>query len=186
MKKLMIAVMATACAVAVNAASFDWSTSTTGKVFLPGSTTTYLASGTAYIFDSAAYTQQAVLTAFAETGVDFSKSLGNKAVSDGKISATKGEAFTWGSAGDTLNAYVAIVNGDNIFISDIVSGDASDVGYTSLSFKLKDQSQAALSTSTSFSAGGWYTAAAAPVPEPTSGLLMLLGMAGLALRRRRA
>ncbi len=32
-------------------------------------------------------------------------------------------------------------------------------------------------------AGGWATVA---VPEPTSGLLMLLGMAGLALRRRRA
>ena len=32
-------------------------------------------------------------------------------------------------------------------------------------------------------AGAWTTAA---VPEPTSGLLMLLGIAGLALRRRRA
>lgn len=32
----------------------------------------------------------------------------------------------------------------------------------------------------------WSSAATSTVPEPTSGLLMLLGMAGLALRRRRA
>ena len=32
-------------------------------------------------------------------------------------------------------------------------------------------------------AGAW---ASASVPEPTSGLLMLVGLAGLALRRRRA
>ena len=34
--------------------------------------------------------------------------------------------------------------------------------------------------------GGWTVSGGAAVPEPTSGLLMLLGMAGLALRRRRA
>jgi len=32
----------------------------------------------------------------------------------------------------------------------------------------------------------WTPVGGSPVPEPTSGLLMLLGMAGLALRRRRA
>ena len=35
--------------------------------------------------------------------------------------------------------------------------------------------------SAGYTGAGWYTA----VPEPTSGLLMLLGMAGLALRRGR-
>ena len=32
----------------------------------------------------------------------------------------------------------------------------------------------------------WTPVGGSPVPEPTSGLLMILGMAGLALRRRRA
>ena len=43
------------------------------------------------------------------------------------------------------------------------------------------------STGASFSAGAAMTTAVGGlIPEPTSGLLMLLGVAGLALRRRRA
>lgn len=42
---------------------------------------------------------------------------------------------------------------------------------------------AKFSVAGNFSGATWQTAA---VPEPTSGLLMLLGVAGLALRRRRA
>ena len=40
------------------------------------------------------------------------------------------------------------------------------------------------STYGAFAAAGWT--GGTPVPEPTSGLLMLLGMAGLALKRKRA
>ena len=52
-------------------------------------------------------------------------------------------------------------------------------------FTSTTKSTKALATATAtiaFAGGGTWAA----VPEPTSGLLMLLGMAGLALRRRRA
>jgi len=184
MKKLMIALAIVAMAAITQAASFDWKTGATGKLYEAG-TTTLLASGTAYIFAADATTQQAVLTAFLDDKTWTTGSLNSKSVASGAIKATNGEAFNYGTGGNTYNFYVALVDGDSIFISDTVSATAADVGFETASFNLKNASQAAAFESSTFSAGGWYTASA-PVPEPTSGLLMLIGMAGLALRRRRA
>ena len=184
MKKLIIALAAVVVATAVQAASFDWKTGTTGKVYEAG-TTTLLASGTAYIFDAASVSQQAVLTAFLDDKTWTTGNLHSKSVSSGAIAATKGEAFSYGVADTTYNFYVALVNGDSIFISDTVSVTAPNISYETAQFNLKSASQAAvteLEKTGSFAGGGWYTAA----PEPTSGLLLLLGMAGLALKRKRA
>ena len=180
MKKILIAVAIVASVTIAQAASYDWKTSATGKVYGEG-TTTLLASGTAYIFDSASVSQQTVLAAFLAEGTIASGSLDNKAVASGAISQTGGEAFSLGKT--SWDAYVAIVSGDYIFISDTVGATGADVGTSTIQFKLKDQSQASALSTDTFSAGGWYTAA---VPEPTSGLLLLLGMAGLALKRKRA
>ena len=48
MKKLMMALAVITTAAAVQAASFDWKTSATGKIY-EADTSTLLASGTAYI-----------------------------------------------------------------------------------------------------------------------------------------
>lgn len=182
MKKVIMAMAVAACTAVASAAAFDWKTSAVGKIYEAG-TTTLLASGTAYIFDSSAVSRQTVVEHFAANGSIMNGSLHSKAVSAGVIAATDGDAFYW-SGGDDLYAYIAVISDGKIFVSDVVSKPATEVGYAQFSFSVKNVSQAA---AREFTAGdtvsaGWYTA----VPEPTSGLLMLVGLAGLALRRRRA
>lgn len=84
-----------------------------------------------------------------------------------------------------------ITASQNVFSSDdFVAGTTYDFYYTMTDadgnvFTSTTKSSRAQATATPqigfLSGGSW-----APVPEPTSGLLMLLGIAGLALRRRRA
>ena len=182
MKKLMV-IAAVMAAVAANAATFSWKTSATGKIYEADSTT-LLASATAYLFDSSKVSQAAVLTAFAD-GKALS-TLGyadNNTVSSGAISAHAFDVPAGYSEGDSFNAYFALVVDDSIYISAATTASTPATGDKSMSFNAKTSSQAAaLDISGGYAGAGWYTA----VPEPTSGLLMLLGMAGLALRRRRA
>ena len=179
MKKLMIAACAVALAAAAQASAFNWKTSATGALYNENATDKY--TGTAYLFSTGDSTQQAILTAWAAGTLSTSGALDSQAVTAGKVTA--GTAFNWGNAGDNLNAFVVVDDGSKIFISDIVTaaGDASST--KSLSFNLKTGSTAKALESETFAGQGWYAQA---VPEPTSGLLLLLGVAGLALKRKRA
>lgn len=188
MKKLIIALVVTATAVAVQAASFNWKTGTSQQVYAMN-TSDRAGTLTAYLFDIDAYGQADVLSAFNNgTFNSLTKLSSVETASTGAIqTSATGNAFTWGDAGDTLTAYFAILltkeGKDYLYISPTADGTGLVSGTTTLSFSAKTSSQlAALDAAAGYQGAGWYGA----VPEPTSGLLLLLGMAGLALKRKRA
>ena len=74
--------------------------------------------------------------------------------------------------------YAVVIDGDQYAITHTITTTMKDVGNTGVAFM-------ELSLEDGTSTMAWSKMGTA-VPEPTSGLLMLVGLAGLALRRRRA
>ena len=190
MKKLMIACVAMAMAAAAQAASVSW---TITNVYSPADTTAKVAAGSmsAWLFVTANSTDvttgipvttlaavQAVLDSGDLTGLaTLSAAHGTNAAAGNITGATGLDGFSSG----TLTAFAVVVDStdlasaQNYFLAS--GGETKNVTFTSAT---GNKSLAFGSQATITQAAGAWTA----VPEPTSGLLMLLGMAGLALRRR--
>ena len=180
MKKLLIAFAAIASAMVVNAAACSWST--TGTIYKPTDTTTAVAGFTAYLFDTTTVSQSALVAALRDGGsiTDYTAMSTYTTPTAAKVASTAFE-----HAEGSISAYFAIVQDDYVFISNEKSATAAAVGTATFGFMSQSSnSKNVFDSSTAVSGAGWYGTAA--VPEPTSGLLMLLGMAGLALRRHRA
>lgn len=183
MRKLIILAVAVVASVAANAAAITW-----------GSGTVYLADGgkaskgavTAYLFliDSTTYETLAVNTTgkamsdavYAAYGssLDSAKATGT---SSAKGIANLSDPTVYAN-GNTAYAAVLFVEGDNYMGNVATYTFVSDMDYSMAGMATTIFGSEFGTTSTA-----WSTAA---IPEPTSGLLMLLGMAGLALRRKRA
>lgn len=187
MKKLMILLAATVVGITVNAAAYSWSASS-GRLFDgQGSASANRYAGTAYLFNAATVSQADMLAAFASDSVasKLTSALSSSTFSSGRASVS--DEFTGPDANFT--AYFVVFGkdasgNDAIYISDTTTGEYAAVGQGVVEFGQQNahSSVGFKNVSSGYSSAGWYAA----VPEPTSGLLMLLGMAGLALRRRRA
>ena len=184
MKKLIIAFSAVAIAVGAQAAQFQWSIDGKESMYAMNDSDYY--TGTGYLFDTTVISQAALVEAFAGEGFDITSytALSTGDIDTGDLGATKFNSVDYPNY---LNSYYAAIltdgGKDYLYISDAINTQAAETGTPKIKFTPEESSQLpAMDAKAGFNGAGWYSA----VPEPTSGLLLLLGVAGLALRRRRA
>lgn len=190
MKKLIVTAIAFAIGVAAQAATYNWSnsygmldaynasgTDFTGTVYLMNNATMSQADFVAAVLGGSDYN-----SAFATAVGGAFKSAANADVNTGvKFDSS---AYTVATVQDFYMVALDTAN-NGVYVSELSGGiTISDIGTLDIAFT-HDAAYAGTvfaDTQKTFAGAGWYTA----VPEPTSGLLMLVGLAGLALRRRRA
>ena len=190
MKKLMVALAGVAMAIGAQAAAANWQASAANIYDGKGDSAAKWA-GTAYIFDASVVTQSELFDVFAAGTAIGSGTTGfvaSDTVSSGTLSSSTCK-FSYGEqGGGSYSYFFALVDGDNIYLSKTVAATANGTA-TAKGISFGSQAPTSGATSRSLPTDGFVAVgqwATASVPEPTSGLLMLLGMAGLALRRRRA
>ena len=182
MKKLMIATAAVLLGIVANAATYSWAMgadwiSTDGENALEGSV---------YIWDANVYSLATIAGELASGNTSsYGNALGSTSIVDGGILSSDFSGTGLSAVGDPAKAQIfAIILDDGTdgqyFYQ--VSMNAATIASVHELGNPVEFSMGEVTTGT-IGGDGWTAVA---VPEPTSGLLMLLGMAGLALRRRRA
>lgn len=170
MKKLLI-VMAIVCAIGTaKAASVIWSVAGTAA---QENYTVYLLTSLADKYESAEALAAASVDSASIVKSGRKYTTGDQTASDATITATS-----------MKNAYYVIVSASDTKSYTYYKADMSSMVYDPDNQESASGVFNSIDAATILSSG--TSANYAAVPEPTSGLLMLLGVAGLALRRRRA
>ena len=189
MKKLMIAFAAVAVAAIAQAATVDWSLSSKNTILTHSGGDG--ASIAVYLLDTGATDYAKTIAGIADGSITASSissaagylGTGTTGSSGAKLGKASG-SVTVASPGvdySLVFVYFETDSGkDYYYLSSASTGtsyDGSDTYPTGSTAKWM---------ASDYSTSNWHAVSTSSVPEPTSGLLMLLGMAGLALKRTRA
>lgn len=188
MKKIMFVLAAVACAISLQASTVKWNVNSIYGVNDAGAGQTASSSrpaaGDYYVLCMLA---SEMSLADAQTAISKNDiaSIAAKATYQGKTTGTGAYSSAiydggW-NGGDKVELYAVVLNASSVDAATYAVASTAVASYTfndgaedkTLALNMKTATQ-----------GTW--SAVSSVPEPTSGLLMLLGMAGLALRRKRA
>jgi hypothetical protein len=187
MKKLLIATIAICAAAITQAASVTWSQYGLGAY---GDADNEFA-GAIYLMTGDADVASAFVSTVIGAGDGYATAY-SVAIASAVTTMNYGVDYTADitglvTTGSSYDFFVVALDTSNkgLFVSEVVTEPILTVGDTDIIFNADGSYEAPFTagvTTYSGTTGGWYTA----VPEPTSGLLMLIGMAGLALKRKRS
>ena len=146
---------------------------------------------TAYLVDASVIKQDDFLTALRTEGLSaLDKRIAaadSVTLSSGRV-VSKQFSYDGGhEVGTSWDAYFALLASDAggasyVFLSDLIGAISQDAEY-GIAFAQDEVGNSTMNHGNSaFKGNGWYGGV---VPEPTSGLLLLLGVAALSLRRRK-
>ena len=190
MKKLIVCVAAVALGLSASAATVDWQVSVSSASASPAYTA-YLVDATAWdaaTITADTFTDSSIVldsTTFSSTGSGKGSAKTYTTIASGTTAGARAKDIASLAEGDTISVYYVLLDTSSdpntyYTISDTLSGHAS-TGEAQLGTHTTVAS-ATLASATWTPVGGG--SGGGDVPEPTSGLLLLVGGAMLALRRK--
>lgn len=177
MKKLLVIAGAVLMAGFANAAAVSWNSGGYSAGFV-GPTGATLANSADYTLVVSFYSDAAGTTLVTESTV-------TKAKANGAYNTKTDDLFTNGKT-YYVSAILKANDGTVQRIADLASFTLGDTGDGTINFTTGAGFDDASSKWGAWETVGGGDTPSGDVPEPTSGLLLLVGAAGLALRRRRA